>query len=305
MITERLDTKTAQGRRVAIWRSVPEVPAAGSPVVTISPGFARRMRHVGGIAQCLVANGATVYRFDSVDHLGLSEGEIAAFSIGGLDESWRATLELARRTEGRDRIRMVALSLSALAAFRIAAQDTAIESITALSGVINGRATLQEAVGTDWSVVPEEELPARVKVEGHEVDPRGIWRDNQRSGFLRVERTVSDLRRFGGLVANFVASGDPWVDVEECESVFRQAAAGQRSIIRLPYSGHDLGHNPVAMTAMLERLSTITLSGLDTVAAPPVVLPTFEELLDVSVTERRREAEEREALLAVEGDSVR
>lgn len=305
MITERLDAKTAQGRRVAVWRSVPDAPAPGAAVVTISPGFARRMRHVGGIAQCMVANGAIVYRFDSVDHLGLSDGEIAAFSISGLSDSWRATLDLARRAEGCDRIRMVALSLSAQAAFRIAAEDTGIESITALSGVINGVATLREAVGTDWSLVPEEELPARVKVEGHEVDPRGMWRDVQHSGFLRVEQTVSDLQRFGGPVANFVASGDPWVDIAECESVFRQGAAGQRSIVRLPYSGHDLGRNPVAMTTLLERMTAITLFGLDTAAPPPVTLPTFEELLDVSVTERRREATEREALLVAEGGPVR
>jgi hypothetical protein len=304
MRTERLDTRTGAGRRVAVWRSAPLEPAAHAPVVTISPGFARRMRHVGAVAQCLVANGAVTYRFDSVDHLGLSDGDISAFSIGGLLESWQATLDLARATEGREPVRMVALSLSALAAFRIAAGDPAIESVTALSGVVNGAATLTSAIGTDWSVVPEDTLPDLVTVEGYEVDPRGIWRENQHAGYLRVERTVSDLSSFSGPVANFVASEDPWVDIGECEAVFGQGAGGPRSVIRLPYSGHDLGRNPVAVTAMLERLSAVTLRGPGAAGAP-VVLPTFEELLDVRVDERRREAAEQEALPPAERTPVR
>lgn len=305
MHTDHRNTHTADGRRVAVWRNAPDEPSADAPIVVISPGFARRMRHVGAFAQTMVANGAVVYRFDSIDHLGLSDGEIAAFSISGLYDSWRATLALARETEGRDPVRLVALSLSALAAFRIASEDPAIESITALSGVINGASTLEHAVGDDWSVVPEDRLPDRVLVEGHEVDPRGIWWDNQRSGYLRVERAASDLRAFGGPVANFVASGDPWVDIDECETVFGQAATGERLVVRLPYTGHDLGRNPVAVTTMLERLSSITLHGLHPEAAPPIVLPSFEELLDVRVAERRREVDEREALPAGEGNPVR
>src|SRR5438552_18804541 len=112
MKTERLNTHTRHGRRVAIWRSTPEKADPGSPIVILNAGFARRMRNVVGIAWCLVRNGALVYRFDSIDHLGLSDGDIGAFTFTGMAESLRAAVGLARSVEGRRTVRVVALRLA-------------------------------------------------------------------------------------------------------------------------------------------------------------------------------------------------
>lgn len=295
MKTERLDVRTASGQQVAVWRSAPEEMTDQTPVVVLSAGFARRMRDVSGMALCLARNHALVYRFDSVNHLGLSDGEIEDFSLGGLYESLAAVVELARSTEGRSNVKVVTLSLSLIAALWLAAGDSEIDGITAISGVVDGRATLNRVIGQNYVDVSREELPSRVEVLGHSVDPFGIWQDNQTTGILSMDTTVGHLNSVRSPVANFVASEDPWVDIDECQAVFTAGAAGPRTVVRLPYSGHDLGRNPVATTTILERMTEIVLGSEDSTQSAKPIMPLFNEFLEVRVAERRREQDERNA----------
>jgi acyl transferase len=293
--TQRLDAWTDQGRRVAIWRTGPEAPAPDAPIVVLSAGFARRMRDLGSIALCLVRNGAIVYRFDSVDHIGLSDGDILDFTVTGIYDSWRAVIELVRATEGRRKVRLVGLSMAALAAVRLAYEDHDVESITAISGVIHGRHTLERVLDGDYLAVPLSELPDKMEILGHWVDPRKLWIDNRETGCLTLERTIEYLAGVPAAVANFVASDDPWVEIDECADAFARGAGGRRTVVRLPYSGHDLGRNPVAMTTMMQKMTELVIGGPDGDSELTVVIPTFDELLEVRIAERQQEADERAA----------
>lgn len=294
MKTERLDALTASGRRVAVWRSLPDSPRPGCPVAVLNAGFARRMRDVGGIALSLVRNGAIVYRFDSIDHLGLSDGPIADFGLTAMTESLRAAAALARAEEDRDSIQIIALSLANLAAYRVAALDGGIDRIMAISGVVNGLRTLETVLGQDYSKVPYDDLPERVRVLGHDVDPRPLWHEAQDTRILAFADTVDDLKKIAAPIANCIAMDDPWVDIEDCNHAFAEGDGGERLIIKLPYSGHDLGRNPVAVTTILERMAKMVVSPptWHDVDAESVTLPGFDELLELRVAERDREMSE-------------
>ena len=299
MQTERFDTYTGQGRRVAVWRSVPATPHLDSPVIVLNAGFARRMRDVGGIALCLVRNGAIVYRFDSIDHLGLSDGGIVGFNFSGMTESLRAAIELARSMENRRRVRLVALSLSNLAAYRLAAEDSGIDRIMAISGVVHGVRTLETVLGHNYAKVKYEDLPERVPVFGHEIDPRPLWLDHRETGCFTFDNAVDQLTMITASVANCIADDDPWVDIDECHLSFTKGAGGDRMIIKLPYSGHDLGRNPVAITAILQKMTRLAVGtgSLREADSLPVELPGFDELLELRIAERSREMSEQTAAL--------
>lgn len=294
MKTERLDAWTGQGRRVAIWRSAPDAPGPDAPVIVMNAGFARRMRDVSSIALCLVGNGVIVYRFDSLDHIGLSDGDILNFTLSGVTDSWHAAIELARSTENRRTVRLIALSLSNLAAYRLAAEDADIDRILAISGVVNGVRTLKEVIGHDYSTVGYDELPDRVSVLGHEIDPRLLWLDHRETGCVSFDRTVGHLARISSAVANCVAVEDPWVDIDECHLGFARGAGGERLVIKLPYSGHDLGRNPVAVTTILQKMTKLAVAGgsLRDAERLEVVMPEFDEILDLRIAERNREMSE-------------
>ena len=295
MKTERFDAWTEQGRRVAVWRNVPDAPATWPPpIVVLNAGFGRTMREVGSVALSLAHNGVIVYRFDSVDHIGLSDGGIVNYTVSGVYDSLRAAVELARSTEGRRAVRLVALSLSALAAYRLAAEDPDINAVVALAGVVNGRSTLHRVVGEDYTAMAYDDLPPRVDALGHEVDPRHLWLDNRATGCLSVERTIAYLSQIRVPVANFVASADPWVDIEECTQAFESGAGGPRTVVKLPYTGHDLGRNPVAISAMLRRLTEFVLRDAGG-SATAIRMPSFDDLLRFRIAEREQEAKERAA----------
>lgn len=257
------------------------------------------MRQVGPIALCLVRNGATVYRFDSLDHVGLSDGEIVDFSVSATFESWRAAVECAREIEGRRRVRLVALSLSAVSAFRLAAQDQDVESILAVGGVVNGVRTLERVLGVDYSAWTLPDLPHRYELGGYEIDPRPLWLDHHQTGCMGFDHIVGDLSRVRAAVANYVATEDPWVDIEDCRSAFARAASGERLIVELPYTGHDLGRNPIAINTVLTELTrmAVTDGQLAAAAQREVVMPGFDEVLELRIAERAREKSERAALL--------
>jgi len=297
MKTERLDTRTSRGGRVAVWRSAPGDPAPDCPVVVLNAGFARRMRDVGSIALCLARNGAVVYRFDSVDHLGLSDGGITAFTLTAMTESLQAAIELARSVENQSEVRLVALSLSNLAAYRLAARDSDIDRIMAISGVVHGLRTLEKVLGHNYATVEFDDLPERVRVLGHEIDPRPLWTDQKNTGCLTYSSAIEQLKKIAAPVVNCVAADDPWVDIGDCSHAFDEGSGGDRMIIKLPYSGHDPGGNPGAITTILQKMTRMAVSTGSPHDADsfPVDLPGFDELLELRIAERSREMSEQTA----------
>ena len=65
---------------IRVW----ETPAKGdkkrNSTIVIASGFARRMDHFAGLVEYLSCNGFHVIRYDSVNHVGLSSGNIDEYT---------------------------------------------------------------------------------------------------------------------------------------------------------------------------------------------------------------------------------
>lgn len=159
MSTECFDVKTKNGRTVAVWRDGPAHDDATGPVVIMAPGFGQRMRSAGVLALMLTYNGATVYRFDALDHVGLSDGEIVDYSVTELMEALTAVVDTALEREGVEAVSMVATSLSALPVMHFAADRKCADNIALMLGVVNGRQTLLKVLDTDYLDWELDDLP--------------------------------------------------------------------------------------------------------------------------------------------------
>jgi SAM-dependent methyltransferase len=93
------------------------------PLVVISPGFAATKSDYLGLSYLLAANGFRVLRYDPLDHVGDSAGEVHRATLGGMAEDLRAVMSYARSAWGQTRIALAAFDLSARCALKIAAQD--------------------------------------------------------------------------------------------------------------------------------------------------------------------------------------
>lgn len=305
MRTERLDVQTPDGAPVAVWVSR-DPDRDAECVVVLSSGFGQKMRVVGAIAAYFVANGAVVYRFDAADHVGLGGGTVREFCLSRFEDSMEAVIELAEeREQDIDAVRLAAISLSARPSIRRAARHADVERVVLLVGVVDVVATLESVLGTDFYAVAWDDLPETVQIEKQVVDPRAMWRDDDTEdpwGDAAV--TAAELASVSAPVVNFVAEGDDWVDVETVRALFDVCPGGSRFVAGLPDGPHAIFSNPVALRDMLRRMTaavTCDASQLraavdgDEALLETVSEPTFEELADLLVRERRLEREQQAA----------
>lgn len=284
MPTECFDVRTKEGRTVAVWRDGPPDGEAAGPVVVMAPGFGQRMRSSGVLALMLVYNGATVYRFDALDHVGLSDGEIVDYSLTQLMEALTAVVATVREREGVDAVSMVATSLSALPVLRLAADKKCADNIALMLGVVNGRQTLVEVLDVDYLDWELDDLPDRVQIDKHSVDPRPIVAETRVVDWWEMSSTVDALSVLNIPVRNFVASDDDWVDIADVRAAFEAANLDQRNVIEVAVSGHALLRNPVALKALLTDVTRSLVGGDD-----EPVMPSFEEIVSLRGSERELE----------------
>jgi alpha-beta hydrolase superfamily lysophospholipase len=293
---QELENRTSDGKEVVIWRAT----AGSDPperlsdterkrVVVIAPGYGRRMRHMAAICLYLVRNGFVVYRYDSANHVGLSEGDFSANTLSANLRSLRTTLDLALAKEQVQEVGIVGASMSARVALRLAAHDRRVAWLIGLFGVVNVLRTASAVFGVDYQGCSCEQLPEWQVFENKRFDARGFCRDAYDQGWDSVQGTLADLAMVDCPVINFCGSSDAWVDVAEVRAVFAQPSPYLRRLYELAYVEHDLARNPVAARQVLRQLSE---SALDLAAVPaPVAEPSFEEIVDRLVLERKLEHE--------------
>ncbi|HEV8559221.1 MAG TPA: hypothetical protein VGR06_22995 [Actinophytocola sp.] len=283
MLTKTYDLRTDSGRTVGVWRSA-EDPPAGAPVVVVAPGFGQRMRSAGAMTLMLTRNGATVYRFDSLDHVGISDGEIHRFCITSLYESLATVVRDTCGREGVDQVTLVATSLAALPGVQFAAKEGRVNNLVLVLGVVNGRNTLRQVLGGDHFDDDIDTLPGQVLIDKHWVDPRPIHREHRVVDWWDESATINALANCANPVCNYVAVDDDWVDIADVRRVF--GAAGRPNppeIIEVALSGHALLRNPVALKAMM---TDVTRSALGLAADAEVILPSFEDMVELRGVER-------------------
>lgn len=281
METIRLDTTTGDGRRIALWRSRIH-DSSGGPVVVLCPGFGRQMTDLVTVAHYLCTNGATVYRMDPLDHVGLSDGTIFDYTPSASALSLQAVLGFVHRAERGQPVVVVAASMAARPAVRVALEGS-IDRLVTVVGVVNMRRTIAAVFGDAIVAMPRAELPRSVWFENLEVGPHGIY-DDQRFGWWDLEVTRAELECLAVPTTAIFADGDPWVDADDVRLAFGESGHPNRRLVSIHSSTHDLGQDA---TAGLIALEAITAAALDSTA---VRVPTLEALVASIHSEANLEA---------------
>jgi pimeloyl-ACP methyl ester carboxylesterase len=284
---------TSDGRRIAVWRTGPDVPVSPGRVALVAPGFARRMRHMAHAARYLAENGFVVYRCDYVDHVGLSEGEIGHCSIGDMYDTLVAVHGYILDAEQVDSAVIIAASLGARPSFRLAATVGRVSGIVGIVGVVNARYTLNEAFGVDYGGRGPDDWgdDDSVEFESKLIHGRQFVENLRADDWLDAASTMRDLAGVGCPIANFCGSADGWVNVAEVQEVFA-AAQGHARVVELPFAEHDVSRNAVAVQTMLREITRCAIEFVtgDDPAAIQVAEPSFTDLVSQIPYERSLES---------------
>ena len=280
----------AAGRRVVLWHSEPLAPPLGrdKPTkVVLCPGFGRRMCDLGPLTLSLSMAGCTVYRVDPLDHVGLSDGDITAYTSSATLASLTAAADVAMSRDDRP-VTLVAASLAGRPAIRLAATDQRIARLVLLVGVVHGRRTIAKIFGTDLAGLPASQLPPSVTFDGHVVEPQWLWSDDRAHGWGSLESTISELASIDRPVAGIYASDDPWICARDVARAFDAGGGASRALTFIDGAGHDLSATPAVAREAL-RLATKATVSADVACTEDVLIPDapFRLIKSVVAAERR------------------
>jgi Acyl transferase len=231
----------------------------------------------------LLVNGFTVIRFDPTNSVGLSDGDIADFTLTGLLDDLRLVASWAADAFAVSGIGVFAVSLSGRAALRAAAAEAGLLRIVgSVACVADVRATLNAVTdGGDhlmhWCAGELLDRESTGTVSGHLVRARGL--DSLISDNWIVARSAAmDLAAAPATrFVNVHGVRDPVVAAARVLTTF--AAARDSRVVLLPGAGHDF--LPAQMRDALSVLVPeyrATLQGSGTGPDLPAHEPTIADL---------------------------
>jgi hypothetical protein len=239
----------------------------------------------------LLVNGFIVIRFDPTNSVGLSDGDIADFTLTGLLDDLRVVTLWAADTFAVPELGVFAVSLSARAALRAAAIEAGLLRIVgSVACVADVRATLNDVTDgadhlTRWSAGEPRDHESTGTVFGHLVRVRGL--DSLISDNWIVARSAAmDLA--AAPATRFVnVHGVRDLVVAPARVLTTFAAARDSRVVLLPRAGHDF-----APAQMRDALSVLvpeyraTLQGGGTGPDLPACEPTIADLAACRQAER-------------------
>ncbi|MEZ4360047.1 MAG: hypothetical protein R3B48_07700 [Kofleriaceae bacterium] len=281
---EQHEVRVAEGQRMVMWTTRPEQVTQPLPMV-IGAGFARRMHHFSSIASYAAHNGIFVARYDPINHVGLSDGQMWDFTLSDSLESLRVAVNETCRLTGSEKVVVVATSLTARVAFQLASQSDKIALVVSAVGVVNVQETLKCVFGDDHSLYDPETMDGYVDFEGKHIERKNFSRDALKNDWWSISGTVTALRRASQPMIAFIGTHDDWVRPADVEYVFSEGSGGPRKLLTLERATHDFSKNSaVARTFVLRMLAEVG----EACGAPiSPAEPRFEELMEQSLFERR------------------
>jgi acyl transferase len=283
----RLRLPVGGDAEIELWRQSPlKVSGIGDMMpVVVAGGFGKRMNHGAGLALYLAGNGFDVYRYDTLDHVGLSSGCMLDFTMTRGLLSMRTVVDWVSRETG-SKVHVVAGSLSARMAYRLLAESDVVANLITIVGVVNLGATLARVLGHDYAAESHESLPEVMTVEGHEVRARPFWVDVHENKWLGKEPCRDELLRSHQPVTAILAKDDLWVDQGEVRDVLTAQSRRQLGIVSLGGAVHDLGRNMVAARNLYITVCSAAMGFEGRTATEPEE-PSFQMVVAQSLYETR------------------
>lgn len=281
--------KVDNDQYIRVWETIPKnQDDKRNNTIVIASGFARRMDHFAGLAEYLSTNGFHVIRYDSLNHVGLSSGEIDQFSMSVGKKSLLTVIDWLKSEHGIDQIGLIASSLSARIAYDIVADVNLSFLITAV-GVVNLRNTLEQALKYDYLKMEIDEIPEDLNFDGYNLGSKVFVTDCFENNWDTLDSTINKTKNLNFPFIAFVANDDSWVQQHEVEELMNNINSDKTKIYSLIGSSHDLGENLIVLRNFYQSITkaAIALDSNLLGLASEIVEPQFEALTIATVNERR------------------
>jgi SAM-dependent methyltransferase len=223
------------------------------PWVLMAPKFGETKKTTLHLAYHMVANGLNVLRFDPTNHVGESEGRMLDFTMPGAVGDAIAGLDYLEASLGVNHATAVANSLSARCMLRVAAEDSRIQKLICVAGVVNLIATIQEINKEDLlGLYRQGHRWGTTDFLGFDINGDVFLETLIQSRLGDLAGTVEDAARLSVPFVFFYAARDVWVNKLEVEQVVAANPRGQ--LVPVAAAMHEVRENPQAARQVFEQV---------------------------------------------------
>lgn len=240
------------GRKMAAWIDARGDQRGKTPIVVIAPKFGESKKNNLQLAYALAGNGLNVFRFDHLDHVGESEGDIMAYTFRGATEDIIDTVTYLQEEFQAQEIILLANSMSVRPAIRAAALDARIARFVSMVGMVNFRHTSR--------VVYQEDMVGRhlagerigvTDILGHEVNVARFLDGTIAENMHDLAGTMEDVKTASSDFFFLCGERDAWIERKDMDML--QRVREDLRVRWIPGAMHEMRENPKAAEAALRE----------------------------------------------------
>lgn len=258
--------------------------------IVVTPKFGETKKNNLQLAYQLAANHFRILRFDHTFHVGESDGEIEGYTFSGAITDILSAIDFLELQHQVKQVQLLANSLSARCALRVAAIDHRVSRLVTMVGVINFQHTASVVYQQD---MVDEFQQGRIQgisdILGHQVNVDQFLTDCIENNLHDLNGSIEDVRKAQCEIFFFSADRDVWVNIDEVKKL--RELSDLVTVATVEGAMHELRENPraaeEAAMAMLYACKTGELPQKDKTDAT-LILPDAKTVFAQNRIERER-----------------
>lgn len=233
------------GHRIVAYVDQAEDCPDDAEFIIIAPKFGESKKNNLQLAYQLAANHLRVLRFDHTFHVGESEGEIEGYTFSGAITDILSAIDFLELQHQVECVQLLANSLSARCALRVAAIDRRVSRLVTMVGVVNFQHTASVVYQRDMvDEFQQGRMQGISDILGHQVNVDQFLTDCIENNLHGLNGSIQDVRAAQCEIFLFSAERDVWVGIDEV----KQLASLSYLVTLSTVEGamHELRENPKA-----------------------------------------------------------
>lgn len=195
--------------------------------VVIVPAYGKNSHGSYFLSHYLVSNSVNVIRFDGVNNVGLSSGNIINYSLGQLEEDLNRVLD-ELPIENDLPLILLSLSISFPVALKYTTYKSNVSKLISIVGSVDVARTIENVLGKSLKCYYENKdnkAPDIQTVFGHDVLIKDFFNDAEKNKYKDIENTITYLKETKSEINMIVGGRDKYVDFDDvlkCKKYFNK-----------------------------------------------------------------------------------
>lgn len=242
--SRKIEVKCSDGRIIKGYIDKKRDIKNAKHLIIISHGYGETKRDYISTSYYLASNDFTVLRYDCLNHLGESDGDIINFVLTDMEFSLRNAISYADHQLKANDIGVISSSLSSKTVFRVAAKSNKIKYIVALTSVVDLSSTLTMLYKED--LISEYRNGMRwgvLDILGFELKD-DFLKDVLDNNYTDLTSTLCDVRETNAPICYLAAGDDAWIKYEDVKLTYENTKNKESVLISIPGALHQIQENP-------------------------------------------------------------